>query len=418
MASKRPHWDLYNHELSEFNSGHALDPSPVADSERIEPGDVGYIRTGCFHLLFSAGLPLGERRLGSDVPRTFKRLDVGKIVKGAPLAAGALCTKDVRETRVHSTPSEVSSTPASSPPPSPQMGSTSVTSFRLTGGQGAALLTKYSTYREDIQRTGTFEKYAKEHYDSWVTFARETGHGDVNPVLITGVDRTRDFAMMCYSNGDDDLECQFTTSAPGATDWGTWQKTGLVYTNHGPQLRCPPSSVQATELASSNDGNARTVADEYNQCVFIRYYTVRKRLGIPRIIKAAAGPHELGRGGYDGDGPSLEAHYDSEQDSDSDSESDTASSIFDNDSDDDGCSILSDDTESDVVMHNTTVDGRDDFDVIADYIFHNSDANSVLLHHQDVALLRELGGSADLPAQLFERRPQITVDENGGLFPL
>ena len=214
--------------------------------------------------------------------------------------------------------------------------------------QGAALLTKYPTYREDVQRAGTLEKYAKEHYDSWVAFAHDTGHGDVNPILVTGVDRTRNFAMLCYSSGDDDddLSCEFTTSAPGVTGWGTWNKTGLVHTNQGPQLRCPPSS------SSSGDGNTVSISDEYNQSVFIRYYTVRKRLGIPRIIKAAAGPHELGGGGHDSDSSFLEARYDSDQDSDSGSESDPASSLFDDD--EDGCSVTSIETEPDIMVHNTT----------------------------------------------------------------
>jgi len=157
-----------------------------------------------------------------------------------------------------------------------------------------------------------------------------------------------------------------------------------------------------------------SISDEYNQCVFIRYYTVRRRLGIPRIIKAAAGPHELGGGGRHDDESPLQARYDLEQDSDSDSDSDTASSLFDSDGDDDGCSIISTDTESDIVMHNMTTDGRDDFDIIADHIFRNSDAESVLLHHRDIARLRESGGSTDLSTLVFEARPPITVDGNGG----
>lgn len=85
------------------------EPTPISDSKLIRPGDVGYVRTGCFHLLFSAGLPLGERKLGLDVPRTFKQLDVGKIVKRAPLEAGTLCTDGVK--------TQVSLTPPQSPPP-------------------------------------------------------------------------------------------------------------------------------------------------------------------------------------------------------------------------------------------------------------------------------------------------------------
>ena len=262
----------------------AREPSPDADSGRIELADVGYISKGCFNLLFSAGLLLGERVRGTDVPRTFKQLNVGKIIQRTHLPAGFLCTNGVRATRVPLTPSQspplTSPTPTPSPPPyarsitsvtfgtsdpnSRMMESASRVSFRLTGGQGAALLTKHSTYREDIQQTGAFEKYVKEHYDSWVTFARDTGHGDVNPVIVTGIDRTKDFAMLCYSNNDPELGCKFTTSAPRAADWGTRHKTGFVHTNHGPQPRSPPST-RATLPPSSSSGNTGSISDEYNQ---------------------------------------------------------------------------------------------------------------------------------------------------------
>jgi len=225
--------------------------------------------------------------------------------------------------------------------------------FQLTEDQGAALVTKYQTYREDAQRERTFEEYTKVHYNSWVAFAREAGHGnDIKPVLVTGVDMTRDFAMMAYSGDDVDMASEFTTSVPGvASAWGSWRTTGSVYTNCGPQLCRPPSPTQTTDLTPSGNSHTETVSDEYNQCVFVRYYTVRKRLGIPRVIRAAAGPHDLGPGGSDDEGPSLEAQYDS----DSDSDSDIAPSLFDDDGEDDRSSVTSIDSEPEIVVHNTTL---------------------------------------------------------------
>ena len=35
------------------------------------------------------------------------------------------------------------------------------------------------------------------------------------------------------------------------------------------------------------------IPDECDQCVFIRYYTIRRRVFIPIVIKAGAGPHQL-----------------------------------------------------------------------------------------------------------------------------
>jgi len=211
-------------------------------------------------------------------------------------------------------------------------------------------VTRCFTYREDIQRAGTFERYTKEHYASWVTFARETGHGnDINPVLVTGVDRTRDFAMMSYSGGGNDLMSEFIAPVSGAASasaWGTWNTTGFVHTNCGPQLCCPPSPT--TNLTSSGNNNTETISDWYNQCVFVRYYTVRRKLGVPRVIKAGAGPHDLGSGGReDGEeSPEVGAR--------SDSGSDVVSSPSDYDGENDKSSVTSIESESDIFIHNTT----------------------------------------------------------------
>jgi hypothetical protein len=210
-------------------------------------------------------------------------------------------------------------------------------SFELTEKQGAALVTKYRTYREDIELESAFEEYTKRHYDSWVTFARNARHGnDIKPVLVTGVDMTRDFAMIAYSNNATHLSSEFTTSVPllasaSASAWGTWHTQGLVHTNCGPQL-CSPPSPDALDLHSDTT-QADVTPNEYNQCVFIRYYTMRKRaLMFPKLIKAAAGPHDLGPGNnYDEALPELTVQLgtDSETGSDSsgDSTTDYSSSV-------------------------------------------------------------------------------------------
>ena len=204
-------------------------------------------------------------------------------------------------------------------------------SFELTEKQGAALITKYPTYREDIELESAFEEYTKRHYDSWVTFARNMRHGnDIKPVLVTGVDMTRDFAMIAYANNSASLLSEFTTSVPlvgsaSASVWGTWRTDGLVHTNCGPQVCSPPSPSNMSVTIPT--GAAQTDANEYNQCVFIRYYTMRKRaLMFPKLIKAAAGPHDLGSGNnYDETSPELMLESDSDSDTKSDCSWDSAS---------------------------------------------------------------------------------------------
>ena len=212
-------------------------------------------------------------------------------------------------------------------------------SFELTEKQGAALVTKYRTYREDIELEAAFEEYTKRHYDSWVTFARNARHGnDIKPVLVTGVDMTRDFAMIAYSNNSTQLSSEFTTSIPllasaSASAWGTWHTHGLVHNNCGPQLCNPPPSSDALDLDPSNGIRADGTPNEYNQCVFIRYYTMRKRaLMFPKVIRAAAGPHDLGSGNnHDETSPELtmllSPDPDTESDSSGDSMTDCSSSV-------------------------------------------------------------------------------------------
>ena len=73
------------------------EPSPTSRYERIGIGDVGFIRRGQFHLLFSAGTPLGDRIPGRDVPSTFEQLDIGTPESRPPRQSGCLRTSNVRQ---------------------------------------------------------------------------------------------------------------------------------------------------------------------------------------------------------------------------------------------------------------------------------------------------------------------------------
>ena len=73
------------------------EPGPIYSYKRVRLGDVGYTRRGRFHLLFSAGVPLGTRVPGTDVPRTFEPLDIGPIISGKTRPPGYLRTNTVRQ---------------------------------------------------------------------------------------------------------------------------------------------------------------------------------------------------------------------------------------------------------------------------------------------------------------------------------
>ena len=73
------------------------EPSPIYSYKRVRLGDVGYICEGSFHLLFSAGIPLGSRVPGTDVPLTFEPLDIGPVISGGARPPGYLRTDTVRQ---------------------------------------------------------------------------------------------------------------------------------------------------------------------------------------------------------------------------------------------------------------------------------------------------------------------------------
>ena len=86
-----------------WNFATSREPAPTNDT-RVNIGDVGFIRNGRFHLLFSAGCPLGERELGVHVPITFEELTIGTPVFGQPRLPGCLRTETVREVGLMSMP--------------------------------------------------------------------------------------------------------------------------------------------------------------------------------------------------------------------------------------------------------------------------------------------------------------------------
>ena len=181
-------------------------------------------------------------------------------------------------------------------------------------------MTRYPTYREDSLLVSKFEKYTKRHYESWVAFARQKEYGDdVRPVLVSGFDMTMDFAMAAYSNVSASLESDLTTGVPmfasaSAALWGTWRTRHSPHTNYGPQDCMPPSPERAIDFSSLRLTETPDLPSEYNQCVFIRYYTMRMRLGLfPKVIRARAGPHDLGPGDNTGGAcPGILAQSDTE----------------------------------------------------------------------------------------------------------
>ena len=95
--------------------------------------------------------------------------------------------------------------------------------------------------------------------------------------------------MAAYSHKGPPLESDLTITAPNPAStsghpWGTWRTRYPVgtHTNYGPQQHGPPPSERTTDSSPLQPV-------EFNQCVFIRYYTVRSRMwGFPKVLQEDA----------------------------------------------------------------------------------------------------------------------------------
>ena len=273
---------------------------------------------------------MGDREPGVHVPVGFEELTIGTPVPRQPRLPGCLRTRTVREIKaglgvtVSATTCvlslRLSSTRLKNPPPRPLEPGAHF-SFELTGTRGAALVTKYKTYRQDSSLESEFEEYTKRHYDSWVEFARTKKYGNnVQPILVDGFDMTRDFAMVAYSEESTSLEADMSIDVPMlASLWGTWRTSCSPHTNYGPQECTLPPPGRTVDFPSQLVGT-RSIPNEFDQCVFIRYYTMRPRKWFfPKVIRAGAGPHDLGSGDNRGDAfPELTVRHGTEPATDGD----------------------------------------------------------------------------------------------------
>jgi len=240
---------------------------------------------------------------GVDVPSTFVPLNIGEPVFRLPRRNGCLCAGNIQETGV----TLDATVPATLYAPSlgpfstclksvPHRGPSAHFSLKFTGERGAALVTRYPTYSEDIdaQFKLAFETYTINHYDSWVKFAHHMGYGtDVQPVLVTGLDFTKDLAMLAYSNGKFSLEANLVVDSRTLS-----ASTSIRVTGNGscsahyhqwptPWSEQPEDFPPVHQIAPPRD---------FNRCVFIRYNTGVRRMWQLQIMKAGAGPHDLGPG--------------------------------------------------------------------------------------------------------------------------
>jgi hypothetical protein len=179
-------------------------------------------------------------------------------------------------------------------------------SFNASRNAGACLITRFKTISKDAEFDGHLRLSFQRNYKLWLAFAQEKDPNvQLNDLrLVTGVDLTKDWAMLAYSDNSSDFTASFQvsdqaqTGSAGLSAWGSWNVSTSVHDNWGPQeVDGQSDGIHSAAADIRDDGNQNAAG--YTQCVFFRSYRMRRRgLGKlwPDVMKAAAEPEDLGSG--------------------------------------------------------------------------------------------------------------------------
>lgn len=266
-------YDIFRYQLAlKYPSyGHALwDPNPGALEPRVQVGDVGFIREGKFHRLFSAMLPENHpshSRLG--VPEYHEQLTSVLPVQDDPfdeyLDLWFLHPNDFLSGGV----TNVSNT---QPIAAGSIGSREA-AYSCTKKQGAVLSLPVRARSEDALTPDYFYHWIIWKIDSWFAFTQQLDlqlkMEDI--VLVTGFDRAKSWANIVFNNVQPDSQSSLGVTVAGSfcSDIN-WQA---------------PSPCPGAVL--SHRPNGENLEDD--QCIFIRGYRVKRVFFglIPRLRGAA-----------------------------------------------------------------------------------------------------------------------------------
>ncbi|KAH9918072.1 uncharacterized protein B0H18DRAFT_958089 [Fomitopsis serialis] len=236
--------EIYSQELLPLGRGYAIwEPSPPAESELnvdVELGDVGYFQGDSFCTVFNAFKPADDpRNQRNGVPDGFVPLYRGPIpAMSAPniLPHTVLCSGSV------------------SPKHNPDK---SIDFQCATTRSGAVLVLEQGAVRHVMPPSRRSMLYMKSNVESWHEFMTGLGYDqDIEQIRF----------VMGYMKAP---EWAAATPSP----WSLMNDSQRVLFKHGP--------------------GSRRDEQPADQCVFLHYLKLRRRLLLPMSIKAAAEPHQL-----------------------------------------------------------------------------------------------------------------------------
>jgi hypothetical protein len=137
-----------------------------------------------------------------------------------------------------------------------------------------------------------------EHKDSWLQFGQQHPDHEIDwsvhdLIFVTGVDLCMAFDTVVYSKSSSELNATFKIDiAPlGHADMHIWEQNVPPeghWDNHG------TAHTLADAVRNNHTSIARPPPSDPQHSLFLRGWRLRPRSQVPKEMKAAAGPHELG----------------------------------------------------------------------------------------------------------------------------
>ena len=176
--------------------------------------------------------------------------------------------------------------------------------IKFTNDSGALLALDPPGMSRQLESRLSIVAYMREHIDNWLALANKGWGLDLKEqdlIFVSGTMKTKRWMVTAYKGitecqeGAASLECGGSASAKFSISLSNQILPGTHY-------RIGPHQQSYGATASGSPSSEVVQSGEQDQCIFIHYYKMRKRLWrLREPMRAAAGPHDLPHGPRDPD---------------------------------------------------------------------------------------------------------------------
>lgn len=148
----------------------------------------------------------------------------------------------------------------------------------------------------NVNCESAIQEYILQHMASWLTFAKEKlgtkAPKEAEIIFVSGCTMTTVWAEAVYETKASRGELRVSTSGlfPFKLSFSLG-KSKHQSTLH--ERRGPPKRVFAIRWVSTVISALLSTVWKADQCIFMNYYTMKRPYFVPKVMRAAAGPHEL-----------------------------------------------------------------------------------------------------------------------------